>query len=447
MKTKTIASQLFTSLPALGLILIAATPSFSASNIDANNKFAWTETSGWVNFSPSSDNVLIYDDHIEGYAWAENFGWIKLGSHTTGGPHRYDNQVSANWGVNRDNTVLSGFAWSDAVGWINFKPTGGGVTLDATSGVLDGFAWSENIGWIRIKNTSQPNHYGVAFDPLYGMHLVPTSGAGQSAATGTSFATRFMVTVTNLTGNPVPGISVSFSAPTSGPSGSFSGSATVISDINGEATAPVFEANALAGGPYSVTAAAGSEVANFQLTNAVRRTYSATTATKTGTASATLSGTGEYCTFAKAAFVAPPASLPPGVTFPDGLFDFTTTGCTGTISITVHFPSNYGNTTNYWKYGPLPPGPLPKNSVWYTLDHANNDLQVSGNTATFTITDGGRGDDDLSANGTIVDQGGLGLQAVDESHPIPTLSYTLMAMLAVMIGFLGVRSQKHRPMA
>jgi hypothetical protein len=59
---------------------------------------------------------------------------------------------------------------------------------------------------------------------------------------------------------------------------------------------------------------------------------------------------------------------------------------------------------SYWKYGPTP-GPIAAH--WYALD-ANNNINLTGSTATFTIDDGGLGDDDLTVNGTIVDQGGPG---------------------------------------
>ncbi len=55
---------------------------------------------------------------------------------------------------------------------------------------------------------------------------------------------------------------------------------------------------------------------------------------------------------------------------------------------------------------------------------------IAGNTATFTITDGGLGDDDRAANGAIVDQGGPGVPGGAGATAIPTLSE--WAMLALM---------------
>lgn len=47
--------------------------------------------------------------------------------------------------------ALSGYAWSENAGWINFAPSGGGVSLDNTTGELKGYAWGENIGWLSFN--------------------------------------------------------------------------------------------------------------------------------------------------------------------------------------------------------------------------------------------------------------------------------------------------------
>lgn len=157
-----------------------------------------------------------------------------------------------------------------------------------------------------------------------------------------------------------------------------------------------------------VTAQDGTTMQTYTVTvNRAVTTFSGTTFTNTGTATALLSGGGPTCSFANAALVGPPAPAPAGVTFPDGLFQFTTSSCSGTITVTVTFPTAFQASESYWKYGATP-GPTP--AAWYTLGPANN-LVLAGNTATFTIADGGLGDDDLTVNGTIVDAGGPGVQA------------------------------------
>ena len=76
----------------------------------------------------------------------------------------------------------------------------------------------------------------------------------------------------DASGNPKPGVNVTFTAPANGASGTFAGgsaTATVSTNAQGIATSPAFPANSTAGGPYNVTAAvAGVQgSATFSLTN------------------------------------------------------------------------------------------------------------------------------------------------------------------------------------
>ncbi len=146
------------------LLCLLAQPAFSESNISPEDRHAWSENVGWLDFRPDSfGGVIIYDSYISGYAWAMNIGWVKLGSNP-GGP--YDNEISGQWGVNRDSggEALSGFAWSELVGWIDFQPAGyDGVAIDTTTGSFDGYAWSQNAGWIHFKNDAP--HYNVVYSP------------------------------------------------------------------------------------------------------------------------------------------------------------------------------------------------------------------------------------------------------------------------------------------
>ena len=171
--------------------------------------------------------------------------------------------------------------------------------------------------------------------------------------------------------------------------------------------------------------------------------FSGATFTGTGTATATLSGGGATCAFGTTAFVGQSVPAPAGVTFPDGLFDFTTTDCTGTITVTVTFPTAFAAGAQYWKYGPTPTLSSPH---WYTLvAGVPNNLVLLGKTATFSITDGGLGDDDLTVNGTTVDRGGIGIAAavaaVAAVNPVnvPTLSQWTLLLLSglILLGFVG----------
>jgi trimeric autotransporter adhesin len=182
--------------------------------------------------------------------------------------------------------------------------------------------------------------------------------------------------------------------------------------------------------PFTITVQPGSITAGAS--------FGGPTATATGNASVTLTGGGALCGFTRGVFIpvvgspnSPPAgSAPPGVFFPDGLIDLATSGCTpgSTLTFMVTLPHPVPAGVQYWKYGPTPD----IHAHWYTIP-----AFISGNTITFNVTDGGTGDDDLTANGTVVDQGGPGV-AVGAST-IPTLGSRMIALLAGVICLLGLR--------
>ncbi len=99
--------------------------------------------------------------------------------------------------------------------------------------------------------------------------IAATAGTPQSTPVNTSFPTNLAATVQDVYGNPVPGKTVTFSAPTSGASGTFAGGVnTAKTNSNGVATAVVFTANVIAGS-YTVTADIGTLTTSpgFALTN------------------------------------------------------------------------------------------------------------------------------------------------------------------------------------
>jgi hypothetical protein len=101
--------------------------------------------------------------------------------------------------------------------------------------------------------------------------ITETSGSPQGATINTLFAISLTTTVKDSTGDTVPGVNVTFTAPASGASGTFAGgsaTATIATNAQGIATAPAFTANSTPGS-YTVTAAVTGVVtpANFFLTN------------------------------------------------------------------------------------------------------------------------------------------------------------------------------------
>ena len=169
--------------------------------------------------------------------------------------------------------------------------------------------------------------------------------------------------------------------------------------------------------------------------------YSATSATASGIISVAISGGGASCGFGKRQFIpvagnaaSPPVAPPAGTTFPHGLFDFTLNGCApgSAVTLTVTYPAALAAGTQYYKYGPTPSNAA---ATWYVLPST-----VSGNTVTFTISDGALGDDDLIANGTIVDQGGPSVPPAAVATPavnVPTLHPAMIALLALLLALLG----------
>ena len=97
-----------------------------------------------------------------------------------------------------------------------------------------------------------------------------TAGTPQSATVNTAFTTALQATVKDASNNPVSGVTVTFTAPTSGAGAAFSGSATATATTNagGIATAPALTANGQTG-TYTVTASAAgvATAASFSLTN------------------------------------------------------------------------------------------------------------------------------------------------------------------------------------
>ena len=174
--------------------------------------------------------------------------------------------------------------------------------------------------------------------------------------------------------------------------------------------------------------------------------YTAPSATGSGTITASFTGGGATCAFAAPQFIGAPPGAPPipplaapnNVTFPHGLFDFSATGCTpgSTLSFTITYPQALKPGTAYWKYGPTNANPAPH---WYVLP-----ATILGNVATFTIIDGGLGDDDLVANGTIVDQGGPGAGTIGAVPLLGPLGLATLVLLLVA-GYAVANRRRYSP--
>ena len=125
---------------------------------------------------------------------------------------------------------------------------------------------------LTSQNFNLTNNAGIAT----GFAIV--AGNNQTVTVGNAFATNLQVKATDTYGNGVPGVSVQFSAPGSGASGSFAGSNLVSSNSQGIAIAPTFTSNTIAGSYTVLASATGLPTQTFTLTNSTSGATIAVTA-------------------------------------------------------------------------------------------------------------------------------------------------------------------------
>ena len=142
--------------------------------------------------------------------------------------------------------------------------------------------------------------------------------------------------------------------------------------------------------------------------------------------------------------------------FEAGLVNFTLTGCTvgGNVDMVFYFHGLTEQPDALRKYGKTPTSP--STAVWYTMPNTTiQPVTIDGKTVykvSYTITDGGLGDDDLTANGTIIDPVGAALApaggAVNGSgssvKPIPTLSEWTQYLLILLLAGVGVAGGRRK---
>jgi CSLREA domain-containing protein len=139
-------------------------------------------------------------------------------------------------------------------------------------------AGSQTLAVVDLANSGLTASQTVTVGAGADFTVAAISGSGQSAIVGAAFATPLSVRVTDAYGNNVSGTTVVFTAPGSGPSGTFSGggaSASAQTNTSGIAAAPAFTANGTVG-QFSVAASVQGVQASaaFTLTNTVKPDYS-----------------------------------------------------------------------------------------------------------------------------------------------------------------------------
>jgi uncharacterized repeat protein (TIGR02543 family) len=313
---------------------------------------------------------------------------------------------------------------------------GQSVTVKANTGSLvkNGFTFA---GWNTLANGTGTNYAATG---------LATFNIGAANVTLYAKWTALPTYTVTYNGNGSTGGSVPVDAET------YASGATVPVKANTGSlvrTGYVFNGwNTAANGTGTSYAASGSATFTMGEANVTlyarwsRVSYTASSPTGTGNITASFTGGDSGCGFTSQQFIpltgnaaSPPAGSAPGnVTFAHGLFNFTVSGCAtpgGVLTFTITYPQALAPGTQFWKYGPTPGDSAPH---WYTLP-----ATISGNTATFSITDGGTGDADLAANGTVTDPGGPGVAAA-----VPTMGEWAMFLMTLLLTAAGAFALRRR---
>jgi Domain of unknown function DUF11/Bacterial Ig-like domain (group 1) len=137
----------------------------------------------------------------------------------------------------------------------------GQSTITATAGLIAGsYAVTATVSGVATAAS-----FALTNNAGSGVNITATAGGGQTATVGTAFTTALLVTVTDAFGNPVPNVTVAFTAPTTGALATLS--AAAVTGATGQ-TSVIATANTVTGA-YVVTATApgATTPASFALTN------------------------------------------------------------------------------------------------------------------------------------------------------------------------------------
>ncbi|HBE42480.1 MAG TPA: hypothetical protein DDW27_15025 [Bacteroidales bacterium] len=113
-----------------------------------------------------------------------------------------------------------------------------------------------------------------------------------------------------------------------------------------------------------------------------------------------------------------PSDTPADAEFPWGFFDFSIDGIDPGDAVTVTLILHEATSVSkYYKYGVTPDNPEPH---WYDFTYdGQTGAEINGNTITLHFIDGQRGDEDITANGSIKEPGG---PAIAGTTGIPELA-------------------------
>ncbi|QIL82084.1 hypothetical protein G7047_20740 [Diaphorobacter sp. HDW4A] len=133
------------------------------------------------------------------------------------------------------------------------------------------------------------------------------------------------------------------------------------------------------------------------------------------------------------------APVPPpqgAAAYPFGLLNVSATGCApgAAAQLTVTLAQAIPAGAQYWKYGPTPSNTAPH---WYAF----GGFSVTGNSYTLSLIDGAEGDDDLLANGTIKDPGGVMVVVTSSGGSVAVPLWNLWGLMgaALMLSLAALR--------
>jgi len=156
-----------------------------------------------------------------------------------------------------------------------------------------------------------------------------------------------------------------------------------------------------------------------------------------------------------------PGNAPPNTEFPLGFLSFVVQDITPgeAAVVTLYLPAGTAPNT-YYKFGPTPGEPSPH---WYEfLFDGATGADLAGDRVLLHLQDGERGDDDLTANGAIMDPGAVAIATTPPPPPPPSggggggggggcamrpgtrVDPTLLATLFLMLAYFGLRRTRRR---
>jgi hypothetical protein len=182
------------------------------------------------------------------------------------------------------NSVINAMDFQPGTGTLFGSVAQPGVLLQPAGGGTDGVVLLTSPNLLATINTTtaavtligtgtQAGLDAIAFTPAVvstPASITATGGTPQSAIVNHAFGLPLQATVKDSSSNPIAGVTVTFTAPGTGASGSFAGGVnTAVTNASGVATSVIFTANTTVGGPYNVaaTTVGVATPANFALTN------------------------------------------------------------------------------------------------------------------------------------------------------------------------------------